>query len=77
MDDTMAVGLATFFSIVIIMILTWTTVMCCCFAYDRCCNCRKGKRQDSGLTIEMSIPKSEGESRINGSHIPSDEPTAI
>ena len=77
MDDSMARGLVTFFSIVIITILTLTVILCCCYAYYQCCNCRKGERQDGGMTIEMSTPKSVGESRINGSIIPSDEPTAI
>ena len=77
MDETMAVGLAAFFSIVMITILTWIIILCCCFAYYHCCNCRKGERQDSGMTMEMSIPKSVVESRMDESHIPTDEPTAI
>ena len=73
MDDSMARGLVTFQ----ITILTLTVILCCCYAYYQCCNCRKGERQDGGMTSEMSFPKSVVESRINGSRIPSDEPTAI
>ena len=84
MDESMAVGLAAFFSIVMITILTWIIILCCCFAYYHCCNCRKGERQDSGMTTEMSIPKEVVErfderfvEVFDENHIPSDEPTAI
>ena len=57
MNDTLAKGLATFYSIAVVIILTWVACCCCCFTHHHCKRFRPG-RQDNGANVEMSTRRS-------------------
>jgi len=72
----MAKGLATFFSIAIIAMITWTISSCCFFVYYHCCKKSVDSHEDGAIT-DMILPKSGADSDIGECQIQIDQPTAV
>lgn len=76
MNAAMAKGTATFFSIAIVVLLSWAVVFCCCLAYYRCRKRRVDRHDDGGHT-EMTLPKSGIKSDNGECQIQIDQPSAV
>ena len=69
----MGIGLAVFFTIAIVALITWAASFCCCLAYY---HCRK-PRNDDGTHTEMTTQKSGAKSNIGESQIQINQPNAV
>ena len=76
MNEAIAKGFTTFFSIAIIAMITWTVSACCFFLYYHCRKESVDTHEDGALT-EMISPKSGADSDIGECQIQIDQPTAV
>ena len=76
MNDEMAKAISTFFSIVVIALVTWAVSFCCYFGYYHCRKSRVERLDDDVLT-DMTLPKSGLRSDIGKCQIQIDQPTPV